>query len=151
MLLFTRIYKRNWNLIEFSLNVFTKFSEFNDKNICHYSKRAQTCHQATSCVGDQDATTVPVRHMWETWSLNGLWFMLQWLIRFLEFAKFNEFLFHLGKTPIEPLLDMIHIYILRVYILLPIMISLILINSLKCDKIQKPYGYQTYYLTINTL
>ena len=29
-------------LIEFSLNVFTEFAEFSDKNICHYSKRAQT-------------------------------------------------------------------------------------------------------------
>ena len=27
--------------MEFFLNV---FSEFSDKNICHYSKRAQTCH-----------------------------------------------------------------------------------------------------------
>ena len=31
---------------EFSLNVFTEF--------------AQTCHSATSCVRDQDPTTVPV-------------------------------------------------------------------------------------------
>ena len=28
----------------FSLNVFTEFAEFSNKNICHYSKRAQTCH-----------------------------------------------------------------------------------------------------------
>ena len=34
-----------------------------DKNICHYSKRAQTCHTATSCVRDQNATTAPVRHV----------------------------------------------------------------------------------------
>ena len=45
---------------EFSLNVFTEFS---DKNICHYSKRARTCHPVTSCVRDQDATTVPARYM----------------------------------------------------------------------------------------
>ena len=49
--------------------VFPKFSEFSDKNICHYSKRVWTCHPATFCVRDQDATTVPPRHMWEPGSL----------------------------------------------------------------------------------
>ena len=81
--------------IEFSLNVFIEFAEFGDKNVCHYSKRAQTCHTATSCVRDHSATTVPVRHMWEAGSLNYAQFMLQW------FAEFSEFLFHLGKTPIS--------------------------------------------------
>ena len=33
-------------IIKFSLNVFTEFAEFSDKNICHDSKRAQTCHSA---------------------------------------------------------------------------------------------------------
>ena len=42
-----------WSLVEFSLNVFTEFAE----------KRTQTCHPATSCVRDQDATTAPARHM----------------------------------------------------------------------------------------
>ena len=85
------------NTFEFSLNVFTEFS---DKKICHHSKRTWTCHPATSCVRDQDATTVPARHMWETGSLNWVLFMLQWFIRFPEFAEFSEFLFHLGKTPL---------------------------------------------------
>ena len=80
---------------EFSLNVFTEFAEFSEKNICHYSKRVQTCHPATSCVRDQNATTVPARHMWEARSLNWAKFMLKWFIRF---AEFSEFLFHLGKT-----------------------------------------------------
>ena len=31
--------RTNWNVFEFSLNVFTELSEFSDKNICHYSKR----------------------------------------------------------------------------------------------------------------
>ena len=84
---------------EFSLNVFTEFTEFIDKNICHYSKRTRTCHPATSCVRDQDATTAPARHIWETGSLNWPQFMLQWSIRFPEFS---EFLFHLGKTPLRP-------------------------------------------------
>ena len=51
---------------------------------------------ATSYVIDQNGTTVPARHMWETASLNQLQFMRQWFIRFPEFT---EFLFYLGKTP----------------------------------------------------
>ena len=51
----------------------------------------------TTYIRVQDATTVPVRHMWETGSSNWLQFqfMLQWFIRF---PKFTEFLYHLGKT-----------------------------------------------------
>ena len=65
---------------------------------------------ATSCVRDQDATTEPARHVWETGSLNSVqdavteparhtWetgslnsvqFMLQWFIILPEFAEFNE-------------------------------------------------------------
>ena len=67
----------------------------------HYSKRARTCHPATSCVRDQNATTVPARHMWKTWSLNWAQFMLQWFIRFPKFAEFSEFLFYLGKPPLR--------------------------------------------------
>ena len=37
-----------YNLVfEFFLNVFTEFSKFSDKNICHNSERAQTCHPGT--------------------------------------------------------------------------------------------------------
>ena len=68
------------------------------QNICHYSKRAWTWNPATSCVRDQDATTAQARHMWETGSLNWAQFMLQWFLRFPEFAEFSECLFHLGKT-----------------------------------------------------
>ena len=50
------------------------------QNICHYSKKAQTCHPATSCVTDQDAITGPARHMWETGSLNWAHFMLRSLV-----------------------------------------------------------------------
>ena len=46
--------------IELDLNVFTEFS---DKKLCEYIKKAQTCHPATSCVKDQHATTAPARHM----------------------------------------------------------------------------------------
>ena len=38
---------------------FTKFAEFSDKNICHYSKRARTFHPVTPFIRDQDATTIP--------------------------------------------------------------------------------------------
>ena len=48
----------NW----FSLNVFPEFAEFSDKNTCHSSKGFKS---VTSCVRDQDATTVPLRNMWE--------------------------------------------------------------------------------------
>ena len=55
-----------------SLGHFT-INEFS-LNICHYSKRAKTCHIATSCVRDYDATTASARHMLETGSLNWLQF-----------------------------------------------------------------------------
>ena len=73
---------------------------FSDKNICHYSKRAQTCHTATSCVRDQNATTAPGTHTLETGSLNLLKFMFQWFIKFPEFIECTKLLFHLGKTSI---------------------------------------------------
>ena len=49
--------------MEFSLNVFTEFAEFSDNTV-------KGLEPATSCVRDQDATTVPVRHMSEIGSLN---------------------------------------------------------------------------------
>ena len=85
------------NSIEFYLNVFTEFS---DKNVCHHSKRVRTCHPATSCVRDQDVTTVPARYMWKTGSLNWNQFMLQLFIRFPGFAEFSEILLHLRNTAI---------------------------------------------------
>ena len=45
----------------------------------------------TSCLRDQDATTVPERHIWETESLNRAKFILQRFIRFPEFAEFTGF------------------------------------------------------------
>ena len=44
-----------------------------------------------SCVRDQNATTAPARHMWDTGSLNWAQFMLQWFIRFNKFAECTEF------------------------------------------------------------
>ena len=57
---------------------------------------------AISCVRARDASTAPARHMGETWSLNWLQFILQWLI---WLAEFIEFLFHLGKTPVGSPVD----------------------------------------------
>ena len=88
--------------IEFS----SKCQRIQWKNICYYSKRARTCHPAISCVRDQDASTAPARHMWETGSLNWTQFMLQWIMWFPEFAEFSEFLFHLSKTPMESLVSL---------------------------------------------
>ena len=88
-----------WHWIIESIWVFPKcfhrIQRIQWQNICHCSKRARTCHPATFCVRDQDATTVPARHMWETGSLNWAQLMLQWFIRFPEFS---EFLFHLGEN-----------------------------------------------------
>ena len=53
----TTLHNGNSRYIGIFLNVFT---EFNDKNICHYSKRFKP---ATWCVRHQDATTAPARHM----------------------------------------------------------------------------------------
>ena len=44
----------------------------------------------TSCIRDQDATTDPARHMWETGSSSWAQLILQWFIRFPEFSEFNE-------------------------------------------------------------
>ena len=63
--------------MEFFINVITEFSE-------------KGLELAASFVVDQDATTGPARQMWETGSLNWAQLMLQWFIRFPEFAKFTE-------------------------------------------------------------
>ena len=68
---------------------FTEFSEFANKNICHYSKRAWTWHLLFKRPGCHH--TVPERHIWETESLNRAKFILQRFIRFPEFAEFTGF------------------------------------------------------------
>ena len=78
---------------------FTEFTEFSDKMICHYSKRAQTCHSATSCVRDPDATTAPARHTWDTRYLNWAQFMLQWFSDSLNSLNSVKALLYFGKTP----------------------------------------------------
>ena len=69
--------------MEFFLNVFTEFS---DKNICHYLKGLKS---ATSCVRNQDATTAPARHV------RGRIFKLSPIhasdsLNLLIFTEFNE-------------------------------------------------------------
>ena len=76
-------------VFEFSLIVFS------DKNICHHSKGFKP---AISCVRYQDANIMPDRHMREVDLEIDPQFMLHSLIRF---PKFNEFLFLLGKTPLD--------------------------------------------------
>ena len=49
--------------IEFSLNVFTKFTEFSDKNnIRFYFKKIAVLEPTFSCVRDRDSTTGPRGH-----------------------------------------------------------------------------------------
>ena len=81
--------------MEFFLNVFTEFS---CKKIVIAVKGLEP---VTSCIRDQDATTVPARHMWETASLNQTQFMLQWLSISLHSLNSVKVLLHLGKTPIR--------------------------------------------------
>ena len=88
-------------LFEFSLNVFTEFTFSLSSVTKIFVITANGLKPATSCVRDQDANTAPARHMWETGSLNWTQFMLQWFIRFSEFAQFSEFLLHLGKSPLK--------------------------------------------------
>ena len=90
--------KQQWYCNGFNWVFHKSFHWIQWQNICHYSKRTRTCHPATCCVRDQDATSAPSRYMWEIGSLNSAQFMLQWFTRFPEFTEFSEFLFHLGKT-----------------------------------------------------
>ena len=75
--------------MEFFLNVFHWIQQIQWQKI-YDIKRTRTCHPATSCVRDQNASTVPARHMWEIGSLNWAEFMLQWFINFSEFTEFSE-------------------------------------------------------------
>ena len=52
-------------------------------------KRARTCHLLCKRPGWYHR--MPARHMWERGSLNWVQFMLQWFIRFPEFAEFTKF------------------------------------------------------------
>ena len=70
--------------MEFFLNVFTEFS---DKK--YFSLRE--LEPATPSVSNQDSTTAPARHMWETETLNLAQFLLKWFIRFPEFTEITEF------------------------------------------------------------
>ena len=80
--------------------VFPKcFTEFSDKNICHYSKRARTCcllHKRWGCYHSASKTHV------ETGSLNWAQFMLQWFSDFLNSLNSVKVLLYLRKTPLWP-------------------------------------------------
>ena len=49
--------------IEFSLNVFTEFTKFSDKNIYLFVITIKGLKPATCCISDQDATGVSKTHM----------------------------------------------------------------------------------------
>ena len=74
-----------------AIGVFPKcfHAEFSDKNICHYSKRAQTCHLLCKRPGCYHSTSKT--------HLKGRIFKLSpihasvFKIRFPEFAEFTEF------------------------------------------------------------
>ena len=79
--------------------VFPKcFTEFSDKNICHYSKRARTCHllcQRPGCYHSASKTYV------DTGSLNWAQFMLQWFSDSPNSLNSEKVLLYLGKTPLR--------------------------------------------------
>ena len=66
----------------FFLNV---FNEFSVKNVVKKGSNLPPV-----CVRNQNASTVPTRHRWETRSLNWTQFMLQWFIIFPKFAEIAE-------------------------------------------------------------
>ena len=84
------------DLFEFSLNVFTEFSEFSDKNIFHYNKRAWTCKLLCKRPGCYHSTSKT--HVKDRIFKLSPKFILQW---FISFPEFTEFLFYLGKTPVS--------------------------------------------------
>ena len=72
------------------LKCFTEFTEFSDKNICHYNKRTRTCHTTASCERDQDDSIAPTRHTCRDriFKLNPIHASV--IFRFPEFAEFSE-------------------------------------------------------------
>ena len=80
----------NFRPMEFFSNVFTEFTESLNSVTKIFVITVKGLELAIFCVRDQVATTVPARHVWETGSLNWAQFMLQWFIRFPEFAEFND-------------------------------------------------------------
>ena len=82
-------------IFEFFLNVFS----LNSLNLVTYNLSLKGLEPATSCVRDQDATTVSARNMS---SLNWLQFMLQRLSDSLNSLNSMTVL-HLGKTALEQL------------------------------------------------
>ena len=81
--------------MDFFPKCFTEFSEFSEtpNDICHYSKRAPTCHTAASW----DTRMLPQRHV-EAASLNWVKFMLQWFSNSLNSVKV---LLYFGKIPMS--------------------------------------------------
>ena len=75
--------------------MFSLKAEFSDKNICHYRKRARTCHLLSERPGCYHSTgkTNARDRIFKLLPINGS--------DSLIFTEFSEFLFHLGKTPLD--------------------------------------------------
>ena len=88
-------WRKRKNQSSFSLFnwIFTKF------NICHCSKRVRTWHPATSCVRDHNASKTHVRH--SIFKLSPIHASVIYQISWIHWIQFREFLFHLGKTPLQ--------------------------------------------------
>ena len=85
--------------------------------------------------------------------------MLQWFIRFPEFAEFSEFLFHLGKTPLHSIKNFIHVLLhFSGYPILDVIVIIVYFyqDSFLFHKVN--YGYKSalkpnhdYYDIINAI
>ena len=76
---------------------FTKFAKFSDKNICHYSKRVQTCHLLCKRPGWYHSTSkIHVRD--RIFKLSAI--HASAIFRFPEFAEFSESSALFRKTPL---------------------------------------------------
>ena len=80
--------------MEYFVNVFTEFSEFSDKNICHYSKRIRTCHLLCKRPGCYHS--VSKKHVIDRIFESNLCFS-----DLSDSLNSMKVLFHLGKTPMH--------------------------------------------------
>ena len=86
---------------QFSLNVFTKLSEFSDKNNNIKKKTTAALEITITCVRDRDSTTVPERHSWQRRQSEVI---LQWFsdsLHSLNLVNSMKVLIRLGKIPLS--------------------------------------------------
>ena len=76
-----------WRLLCFTGDFPECFHWISRNSVTINAVSASELEPATCCVRDQDPTTVPARHAWETGYLNWDQFMLEWVLRSLNSQK----------------------------------------------------------------